>query len=57
MIGAIVGDVLGSFYESFSTKDKEFALFHELDRFTDDSVLTVAVARTILNEGGVDGAP
>ena len=48
MIGAIVGDVLGSYYEAASTKAKNFALFHELDRFTDDTVLTVAVARAIL---------
>lgn len=48
MIGAIVGDVLGSFYETSLTKAKDFALFHELDRFTDDTVLTVAVALAIL---------
>jgi ADP-ribosylglycohydrolase len=54
MIGAIVGDVLGSVYEAWSTKRKDFTLFHELARPTDDSVLTVAVARVILES---DGAP
>lgn len=49
MIGAIAGDVLGSLYEAWSTKDKNFRLFHELDRPTDDSVLSLAVAKAILD--------
>jgi ADP-ribosylglycohydrolase len=49
MVGAIAGDVLGSIYEVWSTKDKGFRLFHELDKPTDDSVLTLAVAKAILD--------
>ena len=49
MLGAISGDILGSLYEAWSIKDKNFRLFHELDRPTDDSVLSLAVARAILD--------
>src|SRR6478672_7891057 len=48
MLGAIAGDVIGSFYEHHPTKSIEFPLFHEHSRFTDDSVMTVAVAYAIL---------
>jgi ADP-ribosylglycohydrolase len=41
--------VLGSVYEAWSTKDKNFRLLHELDRPTDDSVLSLAVAKAILD--------
>lgn len=47
--GAISGDVLGSVYEAQSTKDKGFRLFHELGRPTDDSILSLAVARAIMD--------
>ncbi len=52
MIGAIAGDVLGSVYESHTVKTKNFRLFHELDRPTDDTVLSLAVAQAILSAGG-----
>lgn len=48
MIGAIAGDIIGSVYERFPIKTKDFALFDPRCRFTDDSVLTVAVAEAIL---------
>lgn len=51
MIGAIAGDVIGSFYEAFPTKETDFPLFHEDCRFTDDTVLSVAVADRILHGG------
>ena len=51
MIGAIIGDVVGSPYEAWSSKEKDFTLFHELARPTDDTVLTIATARTILESG------
>ena len=44
MIGAIIGDILGSTYEVHNIKSKEFEIFTEDDRYTDDSVLTCAVA-------------
>lgn len=51
MIGAIAGDIIGSYYEAFPTKDSDFPLCHEDCRFTDDTVLTVAVADWILHGG------
>jgi ADP-ribosylglycohydrolase len=49
MIGAIAGDIVGSVRENFGTKSKDFALFTRLSTYTDDTVLTVAVADAILN--------
>ena len=51
MLGAIIGDVIGSYYEGNSSKDYGFPLFTEISRITDDSVLTSAVAETILTRG------
>jgi len=48
MIGAIAGDIIGSVYENFRTKRKDFRLFTPVSTFTDDTVLTVAVADAIL---------
>lgn len=48
MFGAIVGDVVGSVHEWAGTKTKEFSLFVPKSTFTDDSVLTVAIAEWIL---------
>ncbi|MBN1372184.1 MAG: ADP-ribosylglycohydrolase family protein [Anaerolineaceae bacterium] len=54
MIGAIAGDVIGSIYERKGSKIKKenFPLFSPGCRFTDDSLLTIAVADAILNGGG-----
>lgn len=49
MIGAIAGDIIGSIYEFHNIKTKEFPLFSPGCRFTDDSVLTVALADALLN--------
>lgn len=51
MIGAIAGDIIGSVYEFGRTKSKEFPLFSPGSAFTDDSVLTVAVAQAIMTDG------
>lgn len=48
MIGAIAGDIIGSVYEFDPIKTKNFPLFSPLSSFTDDTVLTVAVAHAIL---------
>lgn len=48
MIGAIAGDIIGSVYEHSPIKIKEFQLFHPRSTFTDDTVLSVAVAEAIL---------
>ncbi|MCB9419773.1 MAG: ADP-ribosylglycohydrolase family protein [Ardenticatenaceae bacterium] len=52
MIGAIAGDVIGSVFERRPIKTTDFPLFSPHSRFTDDTVLTVAVAYAILN--GID---
>ncbi|MEX1081733.1 MAG: ADP-ribosylglycohydrolase family protein [Halofilum sp. (in: g-proteobacteria)] len=49
MLGAIAGDIIGSIYEARPIKTKEFSLFERRSRFTDDSVLSIAVARAILH--------
>lgn len=48
MLGAIAGDIIGSIYEWDNIKTKEFPLFGEGCDFTDDSILTIALADTIL---------
>jgi ADP-ribosylglycohydrolase len=48
MLGAIIGDIIGSVHEGMGTKTKDFPLFVPQSIFTDDSVLTVAVADWIL---------
>ena len=50
MIGAIAGDIIGSLYENIRTKRKDFRLFTPLSTYTDDTVLTVAVADALLND-------
>ncbi len=44
MLGALTGDIVGSPYEFNNRKTKDFPLFTERSGFTDDTVLTVAVA-------------
>jgi ADP-ribosylglycohydrolase len=54
MIGAIAGDVIGSVYEGRPAPRRDFPLFVSASTFTDDTVLTVAVANAI-REGTVFG--
>src|SRR5688500_5380534 len=49
MLGAIAGDIIGSVHERTRTKTKDFPLFVPESTFTDDTVLTVAVADELLN--------
>ena len=49
MLGAIAGDVIGSVFEFKGWKNVEFPLFSPESTFTDDSVLTAAVAAAILD--------
>ncbi|MEY3173804.1 MAG: hypothetical protein RLZZ436_1718 [Planctomycetota bacterium] len=51
MIGAIAGDIIGSVHEHTGLKTKDFPLLHEDCRFTDDTVLTIAVASRLLHGG------
>lgn len=51
MIGAIAGDIIGSVFERQNIKSTDFPLFSSASRFTDDTVLTVAVADCLLHGG------
>jgi hypothetical protein len=50
MIGAIAGDIIGSVHEGAGTKTKRFPLFGAYNRFTDDTVLTITVAESLLRQ-------
>lgn len=50
MLGAITGDTIGSVYEFNNTKDYNFRLFTGKSNYTDDSVMTVAVAHWLLKD-------
>ena len=50
MIGAIAGDIIGSYYEFHKIKTKEFELFHPQSKFTDDTTLSMAIAKSILDD-------
>jgi ADP-ribosylglycohydrolase len=48
MLGAIIGDIVGSRFEFDNVKSKDFELFHPDCRFTDDTVMTLAVAQALV---------
>ena len=49
MYGAIIGDIVGSKFEfDFTMKSKNFPFISEGCSYTDDSIMTVAVARALL---------
>ena len=50
MLGALAGDIIGSVHEFLGTKSMDFDLFYESSRFTDDSVMTLAVAKWLLED-------
>lgn len=52
MLGAIIGDTVGSHYEFHNTKDYNFQMFHKDSCYTDDSIMTVAVANWLLSDPG-----
>ena len=51
MLGAIAGDMIGSVYEFDNRRRKDFLLFTEATTFTDDTILSVAVADVLLHGG------
>ena len=55
ILGAIAGDVIGSFYEFCPVKTKDFQLFPDSSRFTDHTVMTVAIADWILTNDSLLG--
>lgn len=48
LMGAIVGDTIGSAYEFSPTKDYDFDMYRPISRYTDDSLMTIAIANAIL---------
>ncbi len=50
MLGAIVGDIVGSIYEFDNHKSKDFPLFQERCEFTDDTILTIATADALMDD-------
>ena len=50
MLGAIVGDTVGSIYEFENTKDYNFQLFSRCSGYTDDSIMSMAVAYWLLKD-------
>ena len=50
MLGALAGDIIGSPYEFYNTKSTDFELFTKWTKFTDDSVMTLAVAKWLMED-------
>ena len=50
MLGATIGDVVGSVYECNNTKDYYFNLLTPRSKFTDDTVMTLAVAKWLTED-------
>ena len=53
MFGAISGDIIGSRFEFNNHKSKNFELFNADCKFTDDTVMTIAVAKALLEYGTI----
>ncbi len=51
MLGAIYGDMVGSIYDFTGFKSYDFVMFSDECTFTDDSLMTLAIAKTLLVEG------
>ena len=51
MLGAIAGDMIGVPWEALGEKRYDFPLFTEFSRFSDDTVMTLAVAHVLLEHG------
>ena len=50
MLGALVGDIIGSVYEFHNVKSTDFELFTPWNNFTDDSIMTLAVAKWLMED-------
>lgn len=50
MLGAVLGDIIGSYYEWNNVKTKDFPLVTNQTRYTDDTVMTLAVAKWLLED-------
>ena len=54
MVGAIIGDCIGSRFERNNIKTKDFELFNKYSKYTDDTVLIIAIADSVLNANAYD---
>ena len=50
ILGSLVGDIVGSVYEFCNVKTTDFELFYQESSFTDDSVMTLAVAKWLIED-------
>ena len=56
MLGALIGDIAGSRFEMYNLKSKEFRFFDRKCRPTDDSIMSLAIAKALLGcDGNYDG--
>ena len=51
MLGAMIGDIVGSVYEWHNIKTTDFEFFKPICTFTDDTVLTAATAQALMTDG------
>jgi ADP-ribosylglycohydrolase len=56
MLGAMIGDIVGSIYEWRNTKTTDFDFFKDNCHFTDDTVLTAATAKALMTDGDYTAA-
>lgn len=54
IMGTAIGDIVGSIYEFSGFKSKEFEFFDPRDKFTDDTVMTFAVVKALLEFKSID---
>ena len=52
MLGAIIGDIIGSRFEFSNYRDKDFELFNGECNYTDDSIMTIAIGKAIMECNG-----
>ena len=55
LLGAVCGDIIGSYYEWESTKDYDFKLFRSESRFTDDTVCSIGIADALIHAEPFEG--
>ena len=53
MIGAIIGDMVGSLYEFDNIKDKRFFFLTKYSLPTDDSIMTIAISKALYDFVGI----
>ena len=52
MLGASIGDIVGSVYEFHNHRSKDFTFFKDSCFFTDDTIMTLAIAKALLEAKG-----